>query len=665
MDTVKRKNWFKRLFILDYDVQLAPLLESIDPILENIQIQQIEIDDAHLKIDGLSEAMKVVVRQVESVDEKLNLIKTFDYQGKILYAQADLNMNASGNSDIAVSIDNVNKAAYLRFGSSEAVDTVDAVWFISKTGNKVKNDFGDELSPNAPRLTVQDFLRMTQGKQGDTPLTDLVPPHAHDNFALKDHSHGGQDLTHDHEGQYAPVHDHPYEPVHDHPYAKDEHGHSEYFPNGNAVDDDGNPLPLPYPDANSLGGAVNGKADEHGHPYVKTDADTTLKPTADNRFITLKNDRPKEEDGSYADKEFGLAIDIDEGNTWKNQFEVGTRHGFALKVLGGTGRTAWFGGKITQKGDSLENADARDYIIRKNLTDATDELATKIELEELQVEVDALATTRDAGRWTVAASAGVRPGEVHFVSSSMSTSDNLITVNDTDLNGTVHGWSNLEAGDFLEVVQETESVTKSVGSYGLFKITADNGGTGIRSMELALDQGSGDLVAGSNVFIKVFHANNDLDLAALDERYALKGHTHNTGGDFISASHGDSTFFATNENWNNKVYHFPYARGSNTGALSYGGNVDRLGRVMFKNGTEFYGKVGQTGTLIASTTDGVDNPFVVLQVFHTEHMERGGNGVPSGDNIQLFEGFVIYSRSNFHWDNVDQPLYWFWRGSAR
>ena len=180
MDTVKRKNWFKRLFILDYDVQLAPLLESIDPILENIQIQQIEIDDAHLKIDGLSEAVKVVVRQVESVDEKLNLIKTFNYHGKILYAQADIDMNASGNSDIAVSIDNINKAAYLRFGSSEAVDTVNAVWFISKTGNKVKNDFGDELSPSAPRLTVQKFLRMTQEKQGDEPLEDLVPPHTHD-----------------------------------------------------------------------------------------------------------------------------------------------------------------------------------------------------------------------------------------------------------------------------------------------------------------------------------------------------------------------------------------------------------------------------------------------------------------------------------------------------
>ena len=193
-----------------------------------------------------------------------------------------------------------------------------------------------------------------------------APTHNHP-YAADDHSHPPQDLTHDHEGQYAPVHDHP--------YAKDEHAHSEYFPKGNAVDDDGNPLPLPYPDANSLGSAVNGKADEHGHPYVKTDADTDIKPTADNRFVSFKNKRPKEEDGSYEDKEFGLEIDIDEGNTYKNQFIVGNRHGYALKVLGGGGKTTWFGGKITQKGDSLENPDDRDYIIRKNLTDAISELS--------------------------------------------------------------------------------------------------------------------------------------------------------------------------------------------------------------------------------------------------------------------------------------------------
>ena len=463
-----------------------------------------------------------------------------------------------------------------------------------------------------------------------------------------------QDLTHDHEGQYAPVHDHP--------YAKDEHGHSEYFLKGNAVDDDGNPLPLPYPDANSLGSAVSGKADEHGHPYVKSNADTDITPTADNRFVTLVNKRPKEDDGSYADEAFGLEVDIDEGNTWKNQFSVGNRNGFALKVLGGGGRNTWFGGTVTQKGDSLENLDDRDYIIRQNLTEATDELATKIDLEELQVEVDALATTRDAGRWTVADSAGVRPGEVHFASSSMSTSGNLITVNDTDLDGKVHGWSDLEAGDFLEVVQETDSVTFSVGSYGLFKITTDNGGTGIRSMELALDQGSGDLAAGSNVFIKVFHANNDLDLAELDQRYALKNHTHTGGsGSFISVAHGKETFFATNENWDNSVYHFAYSKSSN-GGFYYGGNVQNTGKVEFKNGTNLYGKTGQSGVLIASDTGSFKQPFLVIQVFYTVQYSKTNTG---GTNVQRFEGVPIYSRSTVDWTNVSKPLTWHWRGDSR
>ena len=112
----------------------------------------------------------------------------------------------------------------------------------------------------------------------------------------------------------------------------------------------------------------------HTHSYVKSNADTAITPTADNRFVSFKNKRPQEEDGSYEDKEFGLEIYIDEGNTWKNQFQVNSRHGFALKAMGGGGRTTWFGGKITQKGDSLENPDARDYIIRKNLTDAISEL---------------------------------------------------------------------------------------------------------------------------------------------------------------------------------------------------------------------------------------------------------------------------------------------------
>ncbi len=53
-----------------------------------------------------------------------------------------------------------------------------------------------------------------------------------------------------------------------------------------------------------------------------------------------------------------------------------------------------------------------------------DEYASSIDLEELQVEVDALATTREAGRWTVVDSAAPRDGEVNFLAKSLTLADN-------------------------------------------------------------------------------------------------------------------------------------------------------------------------------------------------------------------------------------------------
>lgn len=138
MDTPKKKHWFKRIFLVDYGIEPVTVPEEIAPIIEAEDVA--------------------------------------------IYAQADLKLVGSVNSNISVSIDNINKAAYVRFGSSEAVDTVNAVWFISKTGNKIANNFGDELSPNAPRLTVQKFLQETQDKQGTSPLDDLVPPHDHETY---------------------------------------------------------------------------------------------------------------------------------------------------------------------------------------------------------------------------------------------------------------------------------------------------------------------------------------------------------------------------------------------------------------------------------------------------------------------------------------------------
>ena len=178
------RNWFKRLFTLDYD-------QSVNEILDLIEVHELWLEDSHDKIEGVQAAVEYVSERIDTVEGKLAAIKSFDYDGRFITAQSDMSLRASGSSSISVAIDNANHAAFLRFGSAEVVDTVDAVWFISKTGNTIHNDFGDVLHPNAQRRDVRLFLQATSAKQGDEPINDLVPPHEHD---IPNPVHVGDDL---------------------------------------------------------------------------------------------------------------------------------------------------------------------------------------------------------------------------------------------------------------------------------------------------------------------------------------------------------------------------------------------------------------------------------------------------------------------------------------
>jgi hypothetical protein len=303
-------------------------------------------------------------------------------------------------------------------------------------------------------------------------------------------------------------------------------------------------------DMDAVGGGGEPITDQHRHPdyslvdhehyedgeFVSAVEDTDIKPTTDNLFITLNTRRPKEADGTFTDQEFGLNIDLDEGNTYKNQFQVGTeRNGFALKVLGGTGRETWFGGRIAQKGNSLENKDARDYIIRKNLNDAVEPLLEKTETNEdrinaLEHELDAIATNKEAGEWELVSPLDfdVRgTGQMTLASDDFTASNNTLTLHETDKNGLSHGFSGVEAGDLVEIVEEHEA--RSTGDYGLYEVNSVNG----MSFTLTLQQGKGTADLNRNYFIKFFHLSDSVDLAELDARYAQKTHSHN----YASSSH--------------------------------------------------------------------------------------------------------------------------------
>ena len=297
--------------------------------------------------------------------------------------------------------------------------------------------------------------------------------------------------------------------------------------------------------------------------------------------------------------------------------------------------------------------------------------ASAIELEELQVEVDALATTREAGRWTIIDTAAPREGEVYFLTKSMTLADNMMTINSTDRDGKVHGWADLEVGDYVEVVQETAGDSKSVGSYGLFQVKVDNPGTGMRVLELTQDQGVGSLTSGSDVFIKVFHANNDLDVAELDARYALKEHTHSVGAhshnyEQIAISHGQRTYYGSNINWNNAMYMFPFERRGSSGSLYQGGRIEHMGKIQFKNGSNFYAKIGKSGTLIGTTGESSANygTFIVMSVWDSTYQSSHSQ---QGTKIQTIYGSTIWcqdSAKGRNWNDQD-TLYWWYRGAGR
>ena len=315
--------------------------------------------------------------------------------------------------------------------------------------------------------------------------------------------------------------------------------------------------------------------DNHSHNgYISSVEDTNIKPSPDNPFVSLKTRRFQEDDGTATNQQFGLQIDLNEGNTYKNQFEVGTStHGYALKVLGGGGRNTWFGGTVTQKGDSLENPDARDYIIRKNLNDAVDPLVEQTEKNEdrinaLEAELEAVAETKSAGEWKLVSSIS-KAGDMSLTNNSLVAENNTLTLHQTDMNGVSHGFSGVEVGDLVEVVEE--NIARDTGDYGLYEVTGVNG----MSFTLSLQQGRGTALVNKNFFVKFFHLSEDINIAELDARYAQKTHSHsyastNHTHNYASSSHTHNYASDTHtHNYAAKSHSHDYASSSHSHTVKF------------------------------------------------------------------------------------------------
>ena len=169
------------------------------------------------------------------------------------------------------------------------------------------------------------------------------------------------------------------------------------------------------------------------------------------------------------------------------------------------------------------------------------DLSAQIEHNEdrinaLEHELDAIADTKETGEWELVSilDFDIRgSGQMTLANDDFGVSNNEMTLHETDKNGLSHGFSGVEPGDLVEVVEE--HIARSTGDYGLYEVKSVNGMT----FSLELQQGRGTAETNKNFFIKFFHLSEDVNIAELDARYALKGHTHDN---YIAKAADNSTY---------------------------------------------------------------------------------------------------------------------------
>jgi hypothetical protein len=187
---------------------------------------------------------------------------------------------------------------------------------------------------------------------------------------------------------------------------------------------------------------------------------------------------------------FGIRVDIDDGNTFKNQFKVGNRNGDAVTIGGGTGPAITFGdgfpgnqdkvalgeeGKVRIKGiptPDFETADA-DVAVNKRYVDERDAILQQ-EIIELEEEIEAIAPSVERGKWVFTAVGTVtQPGQFtmydeEYVNGGIPTglfkSVKSIWFNPIDSEGTAHAFGDVAEGELLEVFDSNDA------DFGLYQI---------------------------------------------------------------------------------------------------------------------------------------------------------------------------------------------------
>ena len=148
----------------------------------------------------------------------------------------------------------------------------------------------------------------------------------------------------------------------------------------------------------------------------------------------------------------------------------------------------------------------------------------KGDIESLELELELLAITLESGTWRNIATPTVRPGEMWLAYPDFNVQENQLIINNEDSTGKTHGWVSLHEGDYLELLDRSDTKSRTVEhDYGLFMVTGVDKGDGLTTLELELHSGQGDCAEGELFEVRVLDiAESELDMASLDARYVGK-----------------------------------------------------------------------------------------------------------------------------------------------
>jgi hypothetical protein len=221
------------------------------------------------------------------------------------------------------------------------------------------------------------------------------------------------------------------------------------------------------------------------------------------------------------------------GATWKNaiEFEAGSsgNRETVLRIGSDKGLKArnlnMDDTQITKLANPVNDTDAAN----KQYVDHADS-HLQAEIEQIALGLETLLTQRTHGKWKYVGFSGDNiprnAGEFALASDDLSAQDNIITINLTDLNGTTIGLSDVEVGDYIEIVDDDEPA-----NYALFTCTKEPEGTGISNIEVALKDKGNNFLIGDTCEIRFFSVNEEnINLSELDDRFV------NSAGDVMTGT---------------------------------------------------------------------------------------------------------------------------------